>query len=339
MIFTSYSFKIEEVERMAFINDSVGDGGKNLSQDVKTIQWMLIRAQSYYGLRLFSKAYKISEDGIASNDLYDSIRDIVIIYPYKSLTKAIDSSSLIYDFSSSQKPIIFPNDISYTFLLSCAIKPVCTVCVDNIYVKVDFYDDSLVRQAMIGEINYQTFKHAVEIRDGIMECQTLTKGGIEAKELLKAPRVRAFLDTLAFAEGNTNYDTAFGSTIKNPKVIEDLATHPNTTAGGSSASGRYQFKTDTWNEAKKKLGLTDFTPESEDIASVYKMKTRGVLDALLANNFPLAIESGSAEWASLPFKDGKSRYTFNGVSQPIKTLAELQTVFNGALARYNLGKN
>ncbi len=156
-----------------------------------------------------------------------------------------------------------------------------------------------------------------------MECEALTKEGIEAKEKLNDPRVRAFLDTIAFAEGDTNYTTAFGSTLKSPKIIEDLAAHPNTATGGSSAAGRYQFKSDTWNEAKTKLGLTDFTPNSQDIASVYKMKTRGVLNALFADNFPSAVESGSAEWASLPFKDGKSRYAFKGASQPVKNIGAI----------------
>lgn len=320
---------------MAFISSGVGLGAKNLTQDVQIIQWMLVKAQSYYGLRLFSREYKLSEDGVANNAVCEAIRDIVIIYPNKTLTRIIDSTSPIYDISTLQKPIIFPDDVSYNFLLSCSLKPVCTVCVENVLIKVDFYDDPLVRQALNGRIDFQTFKKAVEVKDGITECQRLTKDGIEAQENLKDPRVRAFLDMIAFAEGNTSYNTAFGSTASKPKTLENLAAHPNTATGGSSASGRYQFKADTWNEVKEKLGLGDFTPESQDIASVYKMKTRGALNLLLAGNLAAAVEAASAEWASLPYKDGNSRYTFNGKPQPVKTLAELQKVYEEAFRKYN----
>ena len=62
---------------MAFITDSVGFGGRNLSQDVKIIQWMLQNVQHYYGKAIFSESYGIAENGVLDIACGSAIIDII----------------------------------------------------------------------------------------------------------------------------------------------------------------------------------------------------------------------------------------------------------------------
>jgi hypothetical protein len=142
---------------MAFITNSVGLGAKNFPEDVKIIQWMLIRSQSFYQRQLFTTEYSISENGIADSATNAALRDVILIYPNKSLTKIIDTSSVIYDFSPN-KPIVFPDDRTYKILIKYSLKPICVVCTEAGDVKLDFNDDPLAVQAIAGRINLQTFK-------------------------------------------------------------------------------------------------------------------------------------------------------------------------------------
>jgi muramidase (phage lysozyme) len=289
---------------MAFITNSVGLGAKNFLQDVKIIQWMLIRAQLFYQRQLFTSQYALTESGNCDTETSAALRDIILIYPNKSLTKIVDSSSLVYDFTPI-KPIIFPDDRTYKMLLKYSLKPICVVCTEAGDVKLDFHDDPIAVQALTGRINFQTFKHLAENKDGSL-CETLTKEGIEAKNLLKDPRIRAFLDMIAFAEAYfakrvMNYDEG-SNFIK----IDDLTDHPQRIlpGGSSSASGRYQFMSPDWATTKKAVGVSDFTPESQDIAAVHLLRSRNrIVEAILADNILEAIQRASGTWASFPDKN------------------------------------
>lgn len=129
----------------------------------------------------------------------------------------------------------------------------------------------------------------------------------KAEEALQNPNVQLFLDLLAEAEGaSKGYRTLFGGS-----TIEDLSDHPrkfqdyyNSRADKverTSAAGRYQFKQDSWDEQAKRLGLTDFSPKSQDLAAIglmmYKPK---VFEALKAGDFDTAIKGFGSFWASLP---------------------------------------
>lgn len=124
------------------------------------------------------------------------------------------------------------------------------------------------------------------------------------REYAQNPNVRRFLDVIAKAEGTTGYDTAFGG-----GTIADLSDHPRTlhdftqTDGKrnkTSAAGRYQFLRGTWDDVAGKLGLTDFGPESQDLAAIELLRRNGSLESLLAGDFDTAIKRSGATWASLP---------------------------------------
>ena len=116
------------------------------------------------------------------------------------------------------------------------------------------------------------------------------------------PNVRKFLDFLSAAEGTTKhgYNTQVGGTR-----FESLAAHPNNTTvvtadGKSNAAGRYQFLGSTWAEQSKKLGLTDFSAESQDKGAVGLIKDRGAFEDVTSGNFTGAIKKLGGVWASLP---------------------------------------
>lgn len=92
-----------------------------------------------------------------------------------------------------------------------------------------------------------------------------------------SPPMRALLETMiAPGESGGNYNVIYGG-----KTVDDLSAHPDIavpiTSGpnvgkNSTAAGKYQFIKSTWDEAAKALGLTDFSPASQDKAAAWLAK-------------------------------------------------------------------
>lgn len=127
----------------------------------------------------------------------------------------------------------------------------------------------------------------------------------QLEELLNNPNARQMLDIIAKAEGvKHGYNTLFGN-----QRIDSLNSHPNIkkqfkqTDGKTNyttAAGRYQFLTDTWNNTARQYGLRDFSPRNQDIAALALIKGRGALDQVIKGDFRGAIGKLGKEWASLP---------------------------------------
>ena len=124
--------------------------------------------------------------------------------------------------------------------------------------------------------------------------------------VLDNPNVRSFLDMISAAEGTTQhgYNTLFGG-----GKVESLADHPRQlfdfteTTGRpnkTTAAGRYQFLSNTWDEQAKKLGLPDFGERSQDLAAVNLLQERGILPDVLQGNWETAVKKSGPIWASLP---------------------------------------
>jgi muramidase (phage lysozyme) len=141
--------------------------------------------------------------------------------------------------------------------------------------------------------------------------------------------VRAFLDTIAFAEGTReryNYVFTFAT-------FNSYADHPRIKkcAGKlcSTAAGRYQFLSKTWDPLARELGLPDFTPPNQEKATLEIIRRAGaynnVAKASVYENFTAALGKLNTTWASLP----GSPY-----GQPTHPTAELWRYFKGRLALY-----
>lgn len=131
---------------------------------------------------------------------------------------------------------------------------------------------------------------------------------------------QAFLDMLAWSEGTdgeNGYRMLFGGGL-----FDSYADHPriyvpfrNTS---SSAAGRYQILARTWDSLRAKLGLSDFSPASQDAAALELIRERGALNDVRAGRVQDAIAKVAKVWASLPGA---------GYSQPERKLSALLGVY------------
>ena len=150
---------------------------------------------------------------------------------------------------------------------------------------------------------------------------------------LNDANVRAALDAIAYAEGTLRaanpYGVGYGYT-----TITSFDDHPRsaTTARGytSSAAGKYQALTRSWDEVAKAVGLKDFSPKSQDIFAIARMDMRGILDDVKAGKVKEALSTKAAglEWASLP----ASPY-----GQPTKSKSALNKAIDGFVQAHTPG--
>lgn len=141
--------------------------------------------------------------------------------------------------------------------------------------------------------------------------------------------VRAFLDTIGYAEGTgDSYNiiftfARFSSYADHPRLIKcsyGLC---------SDAAGRYQFLSTTWDNLANRLGLPDFSPESQDRAAVLLLKDAGVYGTVSGisnfDDFSYAAYAVGRTWASFP----GSPY-----GQPKYSASTLYSKFKEYLNRY-----
>lgn len=110
---------------------------------------------------------------------------------------------------------------------------------------------------------------------------------------------RKFLDFLGVAEG-ADYNTVVGG-----KTFSDYSKHPGivgvrTKDGPSTAAGKYQITKSTYDDFAPKLGITDFSPESQDKIAAAIIAREGASGDIEAGNFTGAINKLGGRWASLP---------------------------------------
>lgn len=126
-----------------------------------------------------------------------------------------------------------------------------------------------------------------------------------------SPVARALLETIAGPESAGDYNVIYGGS-----QFDDYADHPRQpvliTSGPnkgkySTAAGKYQFLGSTWDEQAEKLGLSDFSPASQDAAAwnlaveEYRRDTGRDLEAdLAAGDLSRVAPSLRNQWTSLP---------------------------------------
>jgi muramidase (phage lysozyme) len=143
-------------------------------------------------------------------------------------------------------------------------------------------------------------------------------------------RVAAFLDTIAACEGtasmvDSGYRTLFGG-----GTFDDYTTHPDKripfrqtdgTMNYSTAAGRYQILHRTWAPLSVKLGLSDFTPHTQDLMAIELLAECGALPFIKDGKLADAVEHAGTIWASLP----SSHYP-----QPRRSYAFVEGVYEAA---------
>lgn len=135
-------------------------------------------------------------------------------------------------------------------------------------------------------------------------------------------QLNAFLKMLRVGEGTSGEDGYY--TMFTGVPFSSFNDHPRQLqrANGlvSDAAGAYQFLSTTWDQVATALGLTDFSPQSQDLAAIELIRRRCAYDDVIAGRITEAVEKCSYEWASLP----PGQY-----DQPIKTFDEVIELFKG----------
>ena len=153
------------------------------------------------------------------------------------------------------------------------------------------------------------------------------------------PYRQAFLDTIKFSElgagviaaSDHGFNVLVGSTPSHlllfPTLADgtpDYSTHPNilNKEFDSTAAGGWQLLHPYWLAYKMKLGLTDFSPASQQAIAIQQIKERLALPLVDAGQFAGAILRVNNIWASLP----GSKY-----GQRTNSMTVLQSYYNNRL--------
>ena len=110
---------------------------------------------------------------------------------------------------------------------------------------------------------------------------------------------KKFLDFIGESEG-ADYNTLVGG-----KTFDDFSKHPNvvgltTEEGPSRAAGKYMITHTTYKGQAPKLGITDFSPESQDKIALKLIEDKNALADVDSGNFETAIDKLGGVWASFP---------------------------------------
>ena len=140
-------------------------------------------------------------------------------------------------------------------------------------------------------------------------------------------KVAAMLATIRQFESNDDYTILYGG-----GHFSDFSQHPDIPvpitmgvyAGDvSTAAGAYQINFPTYNQFAPPLGITDFTPASQDALGAAILQATGAYDYLDADDVQGAFRAASTRWASLPGSNA---------GQNPQTLANALAVYTANLA-------
>lgn len=152
----------------------------------------------------------------------------------------------------------------------------------------------------------------------------------ENREYLKNANVQAFLKAIADAEGG-GYDFKYGAVKgkrKDPWRFSDFSTHPGPGNGGvTTASGMYQINKVTWQDhGERRMGLTDFSAETQDLIAVSMLRGLGVIEKIKDGDIEAGVFQASKQWAALPMGRGQA----GRHNQPYVQFERFETAYRAA---------
>jgi muramidase (phage lysozyme) len=130
--------------------------------------------------------------------------------------------------------------------------------------------------------------------------------------------IKAFLDMIAHSEigprllakSDNGYNVIVSGQLFDDKgtpdeLFDDYKDHPRKVIPlrpglRSTAAGRYQLLARYFDHYRIKLGLRDFSPDSQDEIAIQQIKEQRALPDVLAGRFDVAVEKCKNIWASLP---------------------------------------
>ena len=156
--------------------------------------------------------------------------------------------------------------------------------------------------------------------------------------ILTTPEVRAFLDVISMAETGTIDPSSYSILVFNGS-FSDFSTHPKVKQCSairgrricSTAAGRYQIMDFNWDYLAPRLGLPDFSPESQDRMALYFIERKGAMADILAGRFEKAACKVGTVWASIP-------PPCNRYGQSHLKMAQLRQMYDQRLKFYTEGQ-
>jgi hypothetical protein len=90
--------------------------------------------------------------------------------------------------------------------------------------------------------------------------------------------------------------------------------HPGAGHGGTiTASGRYQITKPTWKlQCIEAMGLSDFTPHTQDLTAVEILRIVHAIDPLVEGDFETATRKAAGRREALPLGPGQANRPLNG---------------------------
>lgn len=160
--------------------------------------------------------------------------------------------------------------------------------------------------------------------------------------LLKYPHVRAFLDTIAYAEGTLHedgYRVLYGGAyfddfddhprqvIQSKRISPDLfGSRRSSSELASTAAGRYQILEKTWDAISRSIAISDFSPHNQDKAALKLIDSVAALQDVLDKQPERAWKKIASIWPSLP----------DGAEQQCRvSLYALHALYHDRLAIHN----
>lgn len=146
-----------------------------------------------------------------------------------------------------------------------------------------------------------------------------------------SPNLKAFLDMIAESEGTKGKGDDGYNVLVGGSLFNGYTDHPRKVIWicqglASTAAGRYQLLSRYYDAYKKQLGLTDFSPASQDAIAIQQIKERHALEDIEHGYIAVAINKVKNIWASLP------NAGYNQHENNINDLISSYTKFGGTLA-------
>jgi muramidase (phage lysozyme) len=124
------------------------------------------------------------------------------------------------------------------------------------------------------------------------------------EDSIRRDRVKAFLDTIATAEGTASPDgyhiqytgAKFASFSDHPRELKCGRRHGKKLC--SDAAGRYQFLSTTWDRFAKKFSVKDFSPHNQDLMAIELIREKDALGDVEAGRFEPAVRKLAYIWPS-----------------------------------------
>jgi muramidase (phage lysozyme) len=157
-----------------------------------------------------------------------------------------------------------------------------------------------------------------------------TNSGFTNSNFSGSANLKAFLMVIRYAEGTDSQD---GYQIQYTGTrFYDFADHPRIARCGnirgksvcSTAAGAYQFLETTWDDVASAVGVSDFSPASQDRGAMELIYRAGAMSDVESGNIPKAIAKLANVWASFPRWSGDADGSY---SQSVVSMDELLQVF------------